>query len=172
MTAVALASAILASALLLTGCAAPRSVPAASGSAIPTTSPSPTPTAACPQVEGAELPPECAPYDPEHSMAQNDRHRERMALSDESRAAAEALVQPLAAGLESLRAERTITADAIVAVIRDVGLGDPQLLGADGAYAFGVAAPAGGCLFGEVGDDAVTVEADGCIMDGGCLPAQ
>ena len=32
---------------------------------------SPTPTAACPAVPGVELPPECAPYDPDAAMAAN-----------------------------------------------------------------------------------------------------
>lgn len=39
------------------------------------------------------------------------------------------------------------------------------------AVAFGAAAPEGGCIFGEVSADVLTVEIGGIIMDGGCLPA-
>lgn len=154
-------------AVLLAGCA--TSSPQA-GSASP--SPSPTPTAACPQVEGVDLPPECAPYDPEKAMAQNDAYRERMDLSDEARIAAEEAMADVRAALEALRAAGGLSTAAVADALADVGLPGAQTLGDARAVAYGVDGPEGGCIFGEVSADAVTVEVGGYIMDGGCLPAQ
>lgn len=156
-------------AVLLAGCAATS--PQA-GSASPTPTPSPTPTAACPQVEGVDLPPECAPYDPEKAMAQNDAYRERMDISDEARVAAERAIEDARPALEALRAAGGLSAGAVAAALADVGLPGAQTIGDERAVAYGVAAPEGGCIFGEVSADAVIVEAGGYIMDGGCLPAQ
>lgn len=154
-------------AVLLAGCAttSPRA-----GIASPT--PSPTPTAACPQVEGVDLPPECAPYDPEKAMAQNDAYRERMDISDEARVAAERAIEDVRPALEALRAAGGLSTEAVAAALADVGLPGAQTVGDERAVAYGVAASEGGCIFGEVSADAVTVEAGGYIMDGGCLPAQ
>lgn len=154
-------------AVLLTGCAGVAAEPAPGA-----TSPTPTPTAACPQVEGHELPPECAPYDPDHARAQNDRHRERMELSTESRAAAEEVVGPLRIALEEVRASGTVSADGVQKAIEGAGLSDIQMLDDYGTVLFGAGAPKGGCIFGAVSADAVVIEAGGYIMDGGCLPAQ
>lgn len=131
-----------------------------------------TPTAACPEVDGVVLPPECAPYDPDRAMAQNDRYRERMELSDEAMAAAGPSVSDLRVRLETLRTEGEISIDAVQGALREVGLPDNAVRGEVGAVEFGVDAPEGGCVFGEVRPDSVRVEAGGYILDGGCLPAQ
>lgn len=156
---------ILAIAIVLSGCAA--RMPATAES-----TPTPTPTAACPQVEGVELPPECAPYDPEQAMAQNEVYRERMELSEEASAAMEGKVEPLHTSLEELRASGTFTEETVTQAITDAGLEHPQIREAYGDVLFGVAGPEGGCLFGAVTPEAVSVELGGYIMDGGCLPAQ
>lgn len=157
---------VVATMLLLGGCAT------ATGPGAATSSPSATPTVACPQVEGQTLPPECAPYDPDHAMAQNDRYRERMDLGEEERAAAAQPVAELQQSLEALRASGSISVDAVEQALDDAGLSDPQVLGDERAVAFGAVAPQGGCVFGELRADGVTVDAGGYIMDGGCLPAR
>jgi hypothetical protein len=158
---------VLAAMILLSGCAS--TVPTSTAE---TPTPTPTPTAACPQVEGVELPPECAPYDPDHAMTQNERYRERMEPSDEAAAAAQAAAEPLRTSLEELRVSGIITADAVEQAMADAGLAEPQLRDAAGDVLFGVAGPEGGCVFGALTAEAVTVEVGGNIMDGGCLPAQ
>ncbi len=151
--------------LLLAGCGA-----AAPGSASDVSAT--TPTAACPQVEGAELPPECAPYDPENAMAQNDRYRERIGISAEARAAAEKSIETVRPRLEALRTDGNISPDAVKAIMTEAGLRDVQLIGDERGVAFGVAAPAGGCVYGEVSPRELRIDAGGYIQDGGCLPAQ
>lgn len=161
----AVAVAAVATMLLLTGCGASAEAPASDGSA-------PAPTAACPQVEGAELPPECAPYDPENAMAQNDRYRERIDISAEARAAAEKSIETVRPRLEALRTEGKVSPDAVKAVMTEAGLRDVQLIGDERGVAFGVAAPSGGCVYGEVSPRELRIDAGGYIRDGGCLPAQ
>ncbi|HZU94941.1 MAG TPA: hypothetical protein VFF85_15035 [Microbacterium sp.] len=160
------ASLACATVLLLAGCA---TVNPQAGS---TPSMTPTPTAACPQVEGVELPPECAPYDPEQSMAQNDAYRQRMDITDEARAASEETIENVRPALDALRASGELSTDAVVAVMADAGLTSAQTIGDARGVAFGVDGPEGGCIFGEVSPDALIIEAGGYIMDGGCLPAQ
>ncbi|GAA1230905.1 hypothetical protein GCM10009588_04680 [Microbacterium phyllosphaerae] len=159
---------VIAMTTLLTGCAIAGPTPLG---ASPSASPSPTPTAACPQVEGVDLPPDCAPYDPDNAMAQNDRYRDRMELSAESRDAAEKPANDVRTGLETLRTAGDLSVEAVQAVFADAGLADVQTLGDERAVAFGAAAPEGGCIFGEVSAELLTVEIGGVIMDGGCLPA-
>ncbi|WP_426186970.1 hypothetical protein [Microbacterium sp. TWP3-1-2b2] len=156
-------------ATLLVGCA--PQAPASPGE-VATPAATPTPTAACPQVEGVELPPECAPYDPDQAMAQNERYRDRMEISAEAAAAAEALAGPLRRVIDALRTSSTISIDAVEQAIMDAGLERPQIREDYGDVLFGVAGPEGGCVFGAVTADAVSVEVGGNIMDGGCLPAQ
>lgn len=158
---------VLAAILLLGGCAA---APAEVGPGSPT--PTVTPTAACPQVDGAELPPECAPYDPEHAMEQNDRHRERMDTSAAARAAAEQPAADLRVRLEALRTDGAITVTAVEDALRGAGLVQHVAQGDARGVAFGADGPEGGCVFGEVRPDGVRVEVGGYILDGGCLPAQ
>jgi type IV pilus biogenesis protein CpaD/CtpE len=159
---------IAATTALLAGCATARPAPLG---ASPSESPTPTPTAACPQIEGVELPPECAPYDPDNAMAQNERYRDRVELSAESQAAAEAPAESVRVGLETLRTSGGLSIDAVEEVFADAGIAAVQTIGDERAVAFGAAAPEGGCIFGEVSADLLTVEIGGVIMDGGCLPA-
>jgi len=156
---------ILGLVVVLTGCAGVAARPASDTA-------SPTPTAACPQVDGQELPPECAPYDPDHAMAQNERHRERLELSDDALAAARDVTGPLGIALEEVRASGAVSVDTVQNAIERTGLSDIQVREDYGTVLFGVAAPKGGCVFGEVSTDAIAVEAGGYIADGGCLPAQ
>lgn len=165
---------VIATTMLLAGCATATtglSTASPTASASATASPSPTPTAACPQVEGVELPPDCAPYDPDNAMAQNDRYRDRVDLSEASRAAAERPATEIRTALEALRTSGDLSVDAVEDAISDAGLSDIQIIGDERAVAFGVAAPEGGCIFGEVSADVLSVEVGGIIMDGGCLPA-
>ena len=159
---------VIAVTALLAGCATATTGPPG---ASPSASPSPTPTAACPQVEGVDLPPECAPYDPDNAMAQNERYRDRVDLSDESRAAAEQPAATVRSGLETLRTSGDLSVAAVEEVFADAGIPHVQTLGDERAVAFGAAAPEGGCIFGEVSAEILTVEIGGVIMDGGCLPA-
>jgi hypothetical protein len=104
-------------------------------------------------------------------MAQNERYRDRVDLSEESRAAAEEPAAAVRTGLESLRASGDLSVNAVEEVFAATGLAGVQTLGDERAVAFGAAAPEGGCIFGEVSADTLTVEIGGVIMDGGCLPA-
>ncbi|TFV82279.1 hypothetical protein E4V99_15320 [Microbacterium sp. dk485] len=156
--------------LLLSGCAtnAAPGTPSTPGGAA---SASATPTAACPQVEGVDLPPECAPYDQEAAMALNDRHRERVELDEDAQGANAEVVPSLTAALEDLRVRGAATEDSVRAALSDAGLIDAQVRGDYGRILFGAVGPGGGCVFGEVAD-AVAVDVGGYILDGGCLPAQ
>ncbi len=160
---------LLLAAALVVGCA----TPATSGAGPQPTTSSPVPTAACPEQPGVDLPPECAPYDPDRAMAQNDLYRERIGVDAETQAAGQALVAPVRAALEELRAAGEPLSEAAVgealasAGVREV----PQTRAAAGDVLFGVAV-GGGCLYGAVTPEAVSVEVGGFIMDGGCLPAQ
>jgi hypothetical protein len=105
-------------------------------------------------------------------MAQNDRHRDRMELSDDAAAAAVQPVSELRVRLETLRTEGEISVQAVDGALQELGFPDAVVRGDERAVEFGAAAPEGGCVFGEVRHDAILVEAGGYIMDGGCLPAQ
>ncbi|MGQ7312575.1 hypothetical protein ACUOFU_12780 [Microbacterium arabinogalactanolyticum] len=164
MTGLLLASAV---ALLLAGCGgmtpgamAPAGAPNAS----------PTPTRACPQIDGADLPPDCVPYDPDNAMAQNERYRDRMEMSAASRAAAEEAVVALRPALEQLRAKGEVSPDSVQAALQDAGLDGIEMIGDERGTEFSANGPAGGCIFGVVSDDPLTtVEAGGHVMDGGCF---
>lgn len=151
---------VCAVALLLGGCAA-----AAPGMAEPT----PTATAACPQQEGVDLPPGCAPYDPDKAMAQNERFRERTEMPAESRAAAEAAIVTLRPALEKLRTAGAVSPDSVQAALEDAGLDGIQLIGDERGTEFSANGPEGGCIFGVVSDEPLTVEAGGHVLDGGCF---
>jgi len=160
-----LAAAVLA--VVLVGCAPPAGpVDAASPSR------SPTPTAACPQVEGVDLPPDCAPYDPQESMDLNDQYRERMDIDEATREASAGPAETVRAALEGLRAAGDVTVDQVQDVLISAGLADPFVREDYGDVLFGVNGPKGGCIFGEVSAEAVVVDVGGYILDGGCLPAQ
>jgi hypothetical protein len=153
--------------VLLTGC---QSTPVAHDRPA-VKRPSDAPTAACPELPGVELPPGCAPYDPEWAMAQNDRHRERMGVDAEAQAAAADIVAAVTAALEALRASGDLTAESVGDALRAAGASDVQVRDEPGRVLFGAGAPAGGCVFGELDADRVRVELGGYILDGGCLPA-
>ncbi|MDR2996776.1 MAG: hypothetical protein LBU78_01520 [Microbacterium sp.] len=147
-------------ALLLSGCAA--TAPSSS-------EPTPTATAACPQQEGVDLPPGCAPYDPDKAMARNERFRDRAEMSAESRAAAEEAIVTLRPALEKLRTAGTVSPAAVQAALKDAGLDGIQMIGDGRGTEFSANGPEGGCIFGIVSDDPLTVEAGGYVLDGGCF---
>ncbi|WJL95417.1 hypothetical protein QSU92_16035 [Microbacterium sp. ET2] len=133
---------------------------------------SPTPTAACPAVPGVELPPECAPYDPDAAMAANDGYRERIPLSDEAVAANRELLPKVVVALDSLRSDGAVTPESVVGTLQDAGLTDVQTRGDPDGLLFGAMGAAGGCFYGEITAQTVQIEVGGLILDGGCLPAQ
>ena len=151
-------------ALLLCWCATP-------GGTAPTAVPSasPTPTRACPQIDGADLPPDCVPYDPDNAMAQNERYRDRMEMSAASRAAAEEAVVALRPALEQLRAKGEVSPDSVQVALQDAGLDGIEMIGDERGTEFSANGPEGGCIFGVVSDDPLTVEVGGYVMDGGCF---
>ncbi len=104
-------------------------------------------------------------------MAQNERYRDRVELAEESRAAAEEPAESVRAALETLRASGSLSVAAVEDAFADAGLTDIQTIGDERAVAFGAAAPKGGCIFGEVSAETLSVEIGGVILDGGCLPA-
>lgn len=159
--AILLIAAILA---VLTGC---QTAPAGMESA-----PSASATAACPMQLDVPSPTDCAVYDPDAAMAQNDLYRQRIELDADTQASAEAHVADARAVLEALRSDGTITADAVRAALEDVGLRDVQIRTGAGDVLFGAVPPDGGCVYGALEAERVTVDAGGYIMDGGCLPAQ
>ena len=163
MTGLLLASAV---ALLLAGCAGRTPGGVAPADVL---SASPTPTAACPQIDGADLPPDCVPYDPDNAMAQNERYRDRMEMSAASRAAAEEAVVALRPALEQLRSSGEVSPDSVQAALQDAGLDGIQMIGDERGTEFSANGPEGSCIFGVVSDDPLTVEVGGYVMDGGCF---
>ncbi|KRD43539.1 hypothetical protein ASE38_04745 [Cellulomonas sp. Root930] len=136
-----------------------------------------TPTAACPVVEGQEMPDDCVPYDGEASMALNDAYRQRFEPSDDGRAEVEP--QRLAAqeALVSL-VGGPLSVDAVQDALEVAGFdrdlpwvapaGDPAA-----PSSIGVIISVGGlCLVGTLDAEHAEVETDGMIADGGCVPAQ
>jgi len=105
-------------------------------------------------------------------MAGNEQYRERHELSDDVAAAGEALVPAVTEALEQLRLAGPATEDEVRATLESLGLASVRTRSGAGDVLFGASAPEGGCLFGAVEAEAVTVEVGGVIMDGGCLPAQ
>lgn len=158
----------LAAILVLVGC----SSPAPNEAAAPGASQAPARTAACPTYDGGDLPPGCAPYDPEEVMDVNERHRERMALDPDAEAANAAVAGTLRDALEQLRGDGGASVDGVRKALDAAGLGSPQVREDYGRILFGAGAPAGGCLYGEIAESGVVVDVGGFILDGGCLPAQ
>lgn len=151
--------------LSFAGCGAPGTV---QGSVAGTSSPSPT--AACPRIdEMSDGQRNCAVYDPDVAMAQNEGYRQQRTISPETRAELESFVGPVRRALTSLRPPVTV-ADV------ETALG-PAVVGEQGmrtddvgrGIRFGVEME-GGCVTGFVSQDgAVSVSTGGAIMDGGCL---
>ena len=162
---------LLALALLASGCATRQGATAADPTA------SVTPTAACPIVEGQEMPADCVPYDGEAAMAQNDAYRQRFEPGEDSRAEVEpqrvAAQDALAALVGS-----PLSVDAVHDALADAGF-DPDLPWVEPAgdpaapSSIGVIISVGGlCLVGTLDAEHAEVETDGMIADGGCVPAQ
>lgn len=154
---------------VLTGCAGSASTPSA---ITPTPTPTPTPAAACPEMPGVDLPPECVAYDPDAAMAQNDRYRERLEMTPDDQAGNADAIAGATAALESVRtAGAPFTEEAVRAALESAGIRDVQVRADYGRILFG-AGVSGGCVYGSLDESSVTVELGGYILDGGCLPAQ
>lgn len=153
---------------VLGGCAT-----AGPGTGAGTQTADPAPTAACPMQPGVELPPGCAPYDPDAAMAQNDRYRERMEMDAASLADNAALLERATTALQTLQAGGPVSADSVRAALEEAGAVDVQLREGAGDVLFGAAVP-GGCVYGDIDGPTgeLTIDLGGVILDGGCLPAQ
>ena len=161
---------IVAVPLLAAGCAGRPGATAAG-------SPSVTPTAACPVVEGQEMPADCVPYDGEAAMALNDAYRQRFEPSDDGRAEVEPQRVAAQDALASL-VGAPLSVDAVTVALEDAGF-DPDVPWVEPAgdpaapSSIGVIISVGGlCLVGTLDAEHAEVETDGMIADGGCVPAQ
>lgn len=144
----------------------------AAGASGPTPTPSIAASYACPTMEGVQLPPECAPYDPDAAMAANERYRDRMSIDDDARAAAEDVSADIVAVLRTAAKEKELSAEEVATLLDEGGALSPQVRAEANSVLFAATGPQGGCLFGEVSGTSVSVEIGGYILDGGCLPAQ
>lgn len=142
------------------------------GASGPTPTESITASYACPTMEGVQLPPECAPYDPDAAMTANERHRDRMSIDDDARAAAEDVSADVVAVLRTAAQEKQLSAEEVAMLLNEGGALSPQVRAEANSVLFAAAGPKGGCLFGEVSGTSVSVEIGGYILDGGCLPAR
>lgn len=155
----------------LSGCASDLSAPGA----VP--SPRQSECAVAEDPNGEPPPEGCVVYDPEQNMADNQRWRDRVAISADARAAGDSYVESVTRGLTDLRDSGTVTADSVHQVFLDEGFPVQSIatLGDMGNVGFGVnvSTPTSqefaACLFGVVGPDGVSVDVGGPIMDGGCL---
>lgn len=132
-------------------------------------SPSPTPTAACPDA-GSELRTDsnCVQYDGEAAMAANETYRQRRKLTPEMLAQLDAYVGPARKALDALT--RPANADDVETAFAEVSLNEVQTDDGGNGVRFGVTVPSGGCLYGYVPlTGPTTVETGGSIMDDGCL---
>ncbi|MBT2538926.1 hypothetical protein [Arthrobacter sp. ISL-69] len=148
----------------LAGCAAPDTGPLSG-----TGTPSQSPTAACPRVDEMPDPQQCAAYDPDAAMRENERYREQRTISAQTRALLAAYVEPARTALESLQQPATV-ADVRKA-LESVGIDEREVQTDDVGIGirFGAAAN-GGCLTGFVSQDGTaTISTGGAILDGGCL---
>ena len=130
---------------------------------------SPSPTAACPRIdEMSDGQRNCAVYDPDAAMAQNEGYRQQRTISPETKAQLETYVEPLRRALTSL--PRPVTVADVKTALGTAGLDEEVRTDDVGrAIRFGAAAK-GGCVTGFVGQDgAVSVSTGGSILDGGCL---
>jgi hypothetical protein len=132
----------------------------------------PVATAACPVMEGIDLPPECAGYDPDAAMAANDRHRERTEIDDATRSGNADTVSAVTTALDEVRTAGTLDEVGVHDALISAGLSDVQLHSEPGRILFGAIGPVGGCVYGQISEDDLSVDVGGFIMDGGCLPAQ
>ena len=153
---------VVAAAVLLAGCgAAPPP-----GQAVTS---SPGPTAACPYVPEHPQPPNCASYDPEAAMAENERYREQRPLSAETKAELNRRLPAVRKALEAL--PDPADSDGLRRALDASGINaqDAQTDSTGTGIRFGVPV-GGGCLVGFVGTDGtVEISSRGSILDGGCL---
>ncbi|WP_146845716.1 hypothetical protein [Cellulomonas terrae] len=163
---------VVAVVLLVAGCAGRPG-----GTAAGDPSASVTPTAACPIVEGQEMPSDCVPYDGEAAMAQNDAYRQRFEPGEESRAEVEPQRVAAQDALASL-VGGPLSVGAVHDALEAAGF-DPDVPWVEAAgdpaapSSIGVIISVGGlCLVGTLDADHAEVETDGMIADGGCVPAQ
>lgn len=154
--------------LLLTGCGT-AGAPASGADGAGEDPPRSPGSVACPSPVHGDLPPECVAYDPDEAMALNEQYRERMPLDEGYAASLAPLVEDVRARLGAVPAGDEAAARA---ALEDAGLTAVQSRSGAGDVLFGAVPPDGGCVYGAVEPDAVTVEVGGFIMDGGCLPAQ
>lgn len=158
-------------AIALPGCAARLSEPGA----VP--SPRPSECAVAENPNGEPPPEGCVVYDPEKNMAENQRWRDRLAISADAQAMGDEYVEPVTRALTDLRDSGTVTAESVQQVLVDKGFPGESIatLGDARNVRFGVALRSptsqefAACLFGLVGPDGVSVDVGGPIMDGGCL---
>lgn len=153
-------------AIALAACASPSDDIAVAASA------SPMPTCAVAEMPGVDAPEGCITYDAEKNMASNETYRDRMPQPDAGRMTGEALIEQVTAALTELRnSGATLTEDAVGAALVNAGVIEKhiQMLGGARAIAFGAAVDGGGCVFGSITAETVTVDVGGFIMDGGCL---
>lgn len=104
----------------------------------------------------------------------NEAYRERVG-SPEGRAEAALSLPEVEAALEPLVSGEAVDQDAVRSALVAAGFENVQVHGGSTLssetsthVAVGVGVP-GGCVYGAVGPDGVTLEAGGPIMDGGCL---
>ena len=153
---------VVAAAVLLAGCA----VAPSPGQAV---SSSPGPTAACPYVPEHPQPSNCAGYDPEAAMAENERYREPRPLSAETQAGLNRRIPAVRKALEALPDPADIRDVKRALDASGVNAQDAQTDSTAKGIRFGVPV-GGGCLVGFVGNDGtVEVSSRGSILDGGCL---
>lgn len=153
---------VVAVAVLLSGCG----VAAAPARPAPS---SPSPTAACPYVPEGPQASNCALYDPEAAMAENERYREERPISAETKAELNRRIPALRKALADL--PRPADTKDVERAFEAAGFHaqDVQTDDTGRGIRFGAAA-AGGCLVGFMGiDGKVEVSPRGSILDGGCL---
>lgn len=104
----------------------------------------------------------------------NEAYRQRVG-SPESHAQAALSVPDVQAALEPLASGEPVDQDDVVSALVAAGFEDVQVHGGSVLTSdtsthvgVGVGVP-GGCVYGAVGPDGVTLEAGGPIADGGCL---
>lgn len=155
----------------LPGCASHLSAPGA----VP--SPRQSECAIAENPNGEPPPESCVVYDPEQNMADNQRWRDRVAISADAQTVGDSYVESVTRGLTDLRDSGTVTAESVRQIFLDEGFPAQSIatLGDLGNVSFGVTVSSptsqefAACLFGVVGPDGVSVDVGGPIMDGGCL---
>ena len=161
---IAAASAVMMLAPVLAACATvtPQSAPA----------PAPEPTVRCPEGSGMDESDGCFPVDTEAAMDLNNAFRDRRATPEGWLEAQASTVAAVKIELETIRVtEMQVTPAALHEALSPLGFDSVQARESSGEVLFGASVD-GGCVFGTLTTDEVTVEAGGYINDGGCLAMQ